>query len=131
MRGDCARYGELRMTRPERLKRLREAIAEIELLPASPERNRLLSEFRSRAVDIDTGVAPRPMLPMAEPDAERAPRRPASPARERAVEVPSAAAPREDPFLVAEWLSLDEPESPPGRTRDGRAVPPWTFGLRG
>ena len=123
------------MTRTERLKRLRDSIAEIELLPASPERDRLLSEFRSRAVDIDTGVAPRGMLPMAEPApvADRAPRRArqASLPPEPAVELPSAAAPREDPYLVAEWLSLDEPESPPGRTRDGRAVPPWTFGLRG
>jgi len=129
------------MTRTERLQRLRDVIAEIELLPASPERDRLLSEFRSRAVDIDTGVPPRGMLPMAEPavDPDRAPRRPrpASPAPEPAVELAGPEAPpareerSDDPFWVAEWLSLEEPLSPPGRTRDGRAVPPWTFGLRG
>ena len=128
------------MTRIERLKRLRDVIAEIETLPESPERDRLLSEFRSRAVDIDTGVAPRGMLPMAEPapDTERAPRRPrqASPPPETAVELPSPEAPpgradRDDPFWVAEWLSLEEAQSPPRRTRDGRAVAPWTFGLRG
>ena len=125
------------MTRTERLKRLRDTIAEIELLPASPERDRLLSEFRSRAVDIDTGVAPRGMLPMAEPApvTDRAPRRPrqAPLPPEPAVELPSPdrAEPRDDPFWVAEWLSLEEAQSPPRRTRDGRAVPPWTFGLRG
>ena len=129
------------MTRTERLKRLRDSIAEIELLPASPERDRLLSEFRSRAVDIDTGVAPRGMLPMAEPApvADRAPRRPRQTPLppEPAVELPSPEAQpgraeqRDDPFWVAEWLSLEEAQSPPRRTRDGRTVPPWTFGLRG
>ena len=63
------------MTRSGRVERLKHLIAEIELLPVSPERERLLSEFRSRAVDVDTGVAPRAMLPMSEPapDAARAP----------------------------------------------------------
>ena len=129
------------MTRAGRVKRLKELIVEIESLPASVERDRLLSEFRSRAVDVDTGVAPRAMLPMAEraPDAVRAGRLPrkSSPVPEIAAE-PQSPAPadgrEEDPgdrFGVADWLSLDDPAPAPVRTRRGRAVPPWTLGLRG
>lgn len=129
------------MTRAGRVKRLKELIAEIESLPASVGRDRLLSEFRSRAVDVDTGVAPRAMLPMAEraPDAVRARRLPrtSSPVPEVAAE-PLSLAPadgraegHDDRFGVAEWLSLDDPAPAPVRTRGGRAVPPWRLGLRG
>jgi hypothetical protein len=41
------------------LKRL---MARLEQLPVSPERERMLDEVRSRAVDLDTGVTPRAML---------------------------------------------------------------------
>jgi hypothetical protein len=41
---------------------LKQLAARLEQLPASPERERMLSEVRSRAVDLDTGVAPRAML---------------------------------------------------------------------
>jgi len=41
------------------LKRL---VARLEQLPASPQRERMLSEVRSRVVDLDTGVTPRAML---------------------------------------------------------------------
>jgi hypothetical protein len=127
------------MTRAGRIKRLKELIAEIELLPASPERDRLLSEFRSRAVDVDTGVAPRAMLPMAEPvpapvRAGRRPRmEPPAPAAPLASgpAAPAAADSGDEPFWVAEWLSLDDPTPPPVRARGGRDVPPWTLGLRG
>jgi hypothetical protein len=37
-------------------------VARLEQLPASSERDRMLSEVRSRAVDLDTGVEPRAML---------------------------------------------------------------------
>ena len=98
------------MTRAGRVKRLRDLIAEIELLPVSPERDRLLSEFRSRAVDVDTGVAPRAMLPMAESAPEP-------------VRAPAGRAERpDDPFWVAEWLSSDDPAPAFVRTRGGRAV---------
>jgi hypothetical protein len=47
-----------------RLKRLRDLVAHVEQMPPSPERDRVLQEIRSRAVDVDTGVSPRAMLPV-------------------------------------------------------------------
>jgi hypothetical protein len=112
-----------------RLKRLRELIAEIELLPESPERDRLLSEFRSRAVDLDTGVTPRAVLPLRETPDPRPRQRavvpkaaPPAPAPVRAIEV---ARPADDElFAVDERLSLED------ALRD-HPVAPWTLGLRG
>ena len=112
-----------------RIKRLRELIAEIELLPESPERDRLLSEFRSRAVDLDTGVTPRAVLPLREIPHAR-PRQRAvvpkveapAPAPVRAIEIPR---PAEDKlFGVDERLSLED-------ALCDQAVAPWTVGLRG
>ena len=57
-----------------RRTRLKELLTRLEQLPASAKRNRMLSEVRSRAVDLDTGVAPRAMLPVHEPI--HGPRRP-------------------------------------------------------
>jgi hypothetical protein len=70
--------GEMARTRVERLRDLVEVI---EHLPASPERDRLLSEARARAVDVDTGVTPRAMLPLREPAPVPAPPRPPRPER--------------------------------------------------
>jgi hypothetical protein len=141
------------MVAGRRVKRLRDLVAQIELLPVSPDRDRLLSEFRSRAVDVDTGETPRAILPLREPapapllhrppQDDRAPgmRRmrppPAAPAVELAC--PAYAATRsknlDDPFTVDERLSLEDslrlPPLPHVRTRGNRAVPPWTLGLRG
>jgi len=50
-----------------RVKRLKDMVDQIERLPASEARDRLLNEVRSRAVDVDTGVTPRAMLPLREP----------------------------------------------------------------
>ena len=55
------------MATQRRVQRLRDMVDQIERLPESPERDRLLSEVRSRAVDVDTGVSPRAMLPLREP----------------------------------------------------------------
>ena len=140
------------MVRGRRVKRLRDLVAQIELLPASPERDRLLIEFRSRAVDVDTGVTPRAMLPMQEPapapvlrspPPHRAPTltRMAPPPPAPAVELarPASAASHsknpEEPFRVDERLSLEDSlrrsQLPHARTPGERAVPPWTLGLRG
>jgi hypothetical protein len=143
------------MVEARRVKRLRDLIAQIELLPVSPDRDRLLSEFRSRAVDLDTGVTPRAMLPLREPEPapvlddrppplerSRSATRLTPPAPAPAVEpaAPADAAGSaehldDEPFWVAEWLSLDDskPVSPPSHvgSRGGRLVPPWTLGLRG
>jgi hypothetical protein len=104
------------MVTTRRIQRLRDLIAEIELLPVSPDRDRLLSEFRSRLVDVDTGVTPREILPLREP---AAPVRDDGPLqRGRAPEVTRLAPPR-------------RPSSPRVRTEGDRAVPSWTLGLRG
>jgi hypothetical protein len=133
-----------------RVKRLRELVAQIELLPASPDRDRMLSEFRSRAVDVDTGVKPRAILPSGEQTPAVVPVRPSQ--RERAPRVtPPESAPAvkvaplasaagcskglHEPFMVDERLSLEDAlrssQPPPVRMRGDRPVPPWTLGLRG
>jgi hypothetical protein len=141
------------MATGRRVKRLRDLVAQIELLPASPDRERLLCEFRSRVVDVDTGVTPRAMLPLREPALAPVLRRP--PHRDRAPSIarmappppapavefarPASAASRstnfEEPFWVDERLSLEDslrlsPLPMFGRGAK-RAVPSWTLGLRG
>ena len=69
-----------------RVQRLRDMVDQIERLPASPDRDRLLSEVLSRAVDVDTGVTPRSMLPLREPEPEPAPVQP-RPARRKRVKI--------------------------------------------
>jgi hypothetical protein len=61
---------------PRRRMQLKRLMARLEQLPLSPERERMLSEVRSRAVDLDTGVTPRPMLSVDAP--VLGPRRPAA-----------------------------------------------------
>jgi hypothetical protein len=125
----------------ERLKRLKDLVDQLERLPASPHRDRVLAEVRSRAVDVDTGVTPRAMLPVREPTPPPAPPKPRperyQPYRPGAVtRTPSPARPVQPAPPVATddlnallWddrLSLeDSPELPDG------SVPPWTLGLRG
>jgi hypothetical protein len=70
-----------------RRMRLQQLVERLEQLPASPDRERMLSEVRSRAVDLDTGVTPRAMLtvdapivgPRRPPNARRAPTLPLGP----------------------------------------------------
>src|SRR5829696_1313604 len=114
------------MATGRRVKRLRDLVAQIELLPVSPDRDRLLSELRSRAVDVDTGVTPRAVLPMREPVLPPVPRRP--PQRDEAPSIarmapsppapavefapPASAANRskepEEPFWLDERLSTED-----------------------
>jgi hypothetical protein len=137
------------MATGRRVKRLTDLVAQIELLPVSPERERLLSEFRSRAVHVDTGVTPRAMLPLREPALAPVPFRP--PQRDKAPSIarmappppapavefarPASAASRsknlEEPSWVDERLSLEDSPLPHARKRSERAVPSWTLGLRG
>jgi hypothetical protein len=133
----------------ERLKRLRDLVDRLERLPASPDRDRVLAEVRSRAVDLDTGVTPRAMLPLREPTPPPSPRKPPPnryrpggirrtppPARTVARAQPApAAAPANDPGLLL-WddrLQLeDSPElAPLPHPSHPDGVPPWAFGLRG
>ena len=135
----------------ERLQRLKDLVDQLERLPASPDRDRVLAEVRSRAVDVDTGVTPRAMLPVREPTPPpsepkrrperyrpRATTRPPAPARPVQPARPAVAAVASDEAGVLLWddrLSLeDAPELAPlphnPRNPDG-TVPPWTLGLRG
>ena len=141
------------MATGRRVERLKDMVNRIERLPASEVRDRLLSEVRSRAVDVDTGVTPRAMLPLREPAPPPTLRRP--PKRDRttiisraAPQPPTAAVeparrspaagsgkdPRQSVWLD-DRLSLEDTLQlsplPYVRVRGNRTVPPWTFGLRG
>jgi hypothetical protein len=137
----------------ERLKRLKDLVDQLERLPASPDRDRVLAEVRSRAVDVDTGVTPRAMLPVREPTPppsaprprpERyrpgaitrrpSPARPVQPARP----APAPARASAGDLGVLLWddrASLeDSPELAPLPHAPGNpdsSVPPWALGLRG
>jgi hypothetical protein len=52
------------MADQDRLTQLRVLMDRLERMPASPDRDWMLAEVRSRAVDIDTGIAPRPLRPL-------------------------------------------------------------------
>ena len=140
------------MAMQRRVQRLRDMVDQIERLPESPERDRLLSEVRSRAVDVDTGVSPRAMLPLREPPPPPPPVLPRPAKRDNArfirrvvpltpapavesARYPSPAGPSMPPersFLLDDYLSLeDAPSLPDIRVRGNVAAPPWTFGLRG
>jgi hypothetical protein len=133
----------------ERVKRLKDLIHRLERLPASPDRDRVLSEVRSRAVDLDTGVMPRAMLAVREPPPPPIPPKPpkrdrassitrtAPPPSARAVErapSPFALGPSEDleqTVCLDERLSLEDSPLPHVRAAQGnRGVRPWTLGLR-
>jgi hypothetical protein len=133
----------------ERLQRLKGLVERLERLPASPERDRVLAEVRSRAVDVDTGVTPRAMLPVreatpppaTEPRAKRLPPRhiARTAPRDRPVAharpAPAPVAPNDlGRLLWDDRSSLEHspelaplPHAPIGP--DGR--PAWTLGLRG
>jgi hypothetical protein len=136
----------------ERVKRLKDLTDVLMRLPQSPDRDRLLTEVRSRAVDLDTGVTPRTMLPVHEPApapiALKPPKRhrlgsvtlTAQAGRAPAVELAlptSAANPLRDEehVLWAERLSLEDSSEfsplPHAPAHGDRAVHPWTLGLRG
>ena len=133
----------------ERVTRLKDLVYRIERLPPSEDRDRVLAEVRSRAVDVDTGVTPRAMLPLREPTPPPplAPKPRPNRYRPRAItRTPSPARPVQparparavaDDLGVLLWddrLSLeDAPELAPlphGPNPDG-TVPPWALGLRG
>jgi hypothetical protein len=86
-----------------RRKRLKLLLDRLAQLPESPERARMLWEVRSRAVDLDTGVIPRAMVPVQAPIL--GPRRPAP--RRRLAGL--AAASVHSPPVALERRTLREP----------------------
>ena len=133
----------------ERVERLKGLVDALERLPESEDRDRLLREVRSRAVDLDTGVTPRAMLPMHEPTlAPVFPKLPkrhspssvtitAQPERAPAVELrlPASAANLSSDATHAPWasdrLSLEDSPGFPPLPNGDPSVRPWTLGLRG
>ena len=131
----------------ERVKRLKDLADLLERLPASPERDRVLSEVRSRAVDVDTGVTPRAMLPVREPGPPAVPPKSANrhgptsvtptalPPPATAVELPHSAFSRgasqdlAQTLCVDERLSLEDAPLPHSRAQADRTIPAWTRGL--
>jgi hypothetical protein len=131
----------------KRVKRLKDLVDLLERLPSSPDRDRVLSEVRSRAVDLDTGVTPRAMLPVREPVPPRVqpkpPKRDCASSITRTVVSPhpvaepagtrfasAASTDLEQAVCLDERLSLEDSPLPYVQARDGRAVRPWTLGLR-
>jgi hypothetical protein len=138
-----------------RLKRLRELIAQLERLPASAERDRMLREVRARVVDVDTGFAPRAFLPsdvdsiLASGPGSSIPRKVDAPKpaedrpRPRPIALPQSSKPvhvppnapvrRADAEVAADvLLCLDDSTSFwPGEAEAEAAPAPWTRGLRG
>jgi hypothetical protein len=133
----------------ERVKRLKDLVDMLERLPPSPDRDRVLSEVRSRAVDVDTGVTPRAMLPVREPSPP--PVLPRLPKRDRPITVARTAPPpparpielARSPFAhgrskdleptvrLDERLSLEDSPVPHVQAHGDRAIPSWRLGLRG
>ena len=127
-----------------RLQRLRDLVARLEQLPGSEERDRVLSEVRARAVDVDTGETPRAMLPVdvamplplvKPPQRRSAPEvrwRPTSRARSEPISTqtfplaPVTGIPSVDLLPLEERLCLEEPPAPAEQ-----APRPWEQGLRG
>jgi hypothetical protein len=126
----------------KRVKRLKDLADLLERLPASPDRDRVLSDVRSRAVDIDTGVTPRAMLAVREPAPPPVP--PLQPKRDRASSTtgrrprpPARAVDRarsafatdpwkdlEQTLRAHEQLSLEDSPLPHIRAHGNRAVRP-------
>jgi hypothetical protein len=130
----------------KRIKRLKDLVDLLERLPASPDRDRVLSEVRSRAVDLDTGVTPRAMLPVREPAPPPVLPKPPKRASSITWTAPAPPAPAvafahssfalglskdlEQTVCLDERLSLEDSPLPHVRAQGDRAVPPWTLGLR-
>jgi hypothetical protein len=140
-----------------RLKRLRDLLGQLQRLPVSAERERMIREVRARIVDVDTGVPPSALLQVF-PDSTPAPA-----PRSRTTRAPSTVAPKpaakpvhvspakdvapfcaevaadgsstaaDDRLSLAagELLSLDDSWFAPIEPQAEPAAAPWRYGLRG
>jgi hypothetical protein len=136
----------------DRLEQLRGLLDRLERMPASADRDFMLSEVRARAVDVETGVRPAAVraLPQEQANADitfeaTTPRKPVARPRKprRAAPEPPRARPavpasqppavvRSDPKGAVDLLEeggllcLGEPPA-----EDGTRSRPWSVGLRG
>jgi hypothetical protein len=154
-------YGQGRLTEwnndmsgDHRLERLRELVGRLEQLPGSDERDRVIREVRARAVDLDTGEAPRAMLtvdstgarartsarPVPPPEPVevplQAPRKnyPPPPAQQWSrpvLRVPAQTTDSIDLLTAGEQLCLEELPVLHAGTQDAPGRRPWARGLRG
>ena len=142
------------MTTDSRVKRLKDLMDQIEQLPASPDRDHLLRQFRSRAVDVDTGVMPLAIVPLGEPGVPapttrpkptktsppprlpEPPALPTAPKHDHATSAADYSARSAALFREADRLWLEESQDelsplPQVGVPADRQVRPWTRGLRG
>jgi hypothetical protein len=145
----------------DRLHQIRALRERLERLPASPQRDRILRDVRSRAVDIESGMPAAPMRPAVEEDeallAEPPRATPAGPVRRRPERRPTPAStqrarartdsarsrtsvagaaaaasiPEATPLRDGVRLCLDEDAVIAPEPGGGRPTAPWTRGLRG
>ena len=143
------------MTEHERLKRIHALRAQLERMPASPDRDRILDDVRRRAVDIETGgrttplreAEPELVLDVPEPPIEVAPaprpkptpvappprtKPPSSPSSVAGAVAAKAATQAAGPAWLPEGitLSLEDDAVAPEPSPPRRAAP-WARGLRG
>jgi hypothetical protein len=134
----------------QRLDQLRALLARLERLPTSTEQEWMLSEARARAVDVETGVRPRPMRPL---NADKAPDMLATAEPRLPASRPSRATTRRRaPIGPPPWRAMPPVDCRSGSGSDGRvdllegggllcledppadagcARRPWAGGLRG
>ena len=111
------------MATDPRLQRLKDLVVRVEQMPPSEERDRILREIRARAVDLDTGVKPRAMLPV---DAPPPSRRPGQLRHSRPIPVPPETrqpAPARPEVVVAQYRQ-PVPPTEHARTTLALASPP-------
>jgi hypothetical protein len=152
---NSVKRGRSHMNDHHRVEQLRVLIERLQRMPASPKRDWMLSQVRSRTVDVESGVRPEPIPPrtLDEPAPPREPvgRTPASPPaapaeiHSTATEPPVVPAPVDAPrpaprartdapidlLEQAGVLCLgDLPDAPATETHHV-VSPPWARGLRG
>jgi len=98
----------------DRLEQLRVLLHRLERMPASADRDWMLSEVRRRAVDVETGETPRALrsLPREDPNVEIAPARVASREAVDTVARQSPATPAKPSHQPTLRAALSAPMSP-------------------
>jgi hypothetical protein len=142
--GSNADTGVVSVRSEHRLKRLRELVVQLEQLPPTAERDRMLREVRARVVDVDTGETPRAFSATdVDPRLAAKPAPPPKVVAPKPVERPQplkrVPTPLREPvrpatpdFAADVLLSLDDSAVFwPDEAEAEHVTAPWTRGLRG